>query len=316
MSAGSAALRTSSSGQASIAVLLAALLGAAVLVVVGAGAAAALERARAQRVADAAALEGALRLGLDPLAPAAALEATRRAARSAGVEVLELRLDGDVVELRVRRGGLPIRLPAVLGGGVVPLRVQAVARAAPGLPALPALPPLDVGSGPGAVPDWVPAVHRPALLAAAVRERLPAALLAAQLWAESGFRVNAVSPVGALGIAQFMPATWAGAWNPWRVSSPFDPVAAIAAQGRYLAILLRGAQGRVARALAAYNAGAAAVDGPEPTWPAETRAYVRRVLARAGQTSVGGLPVAMPPGFEPDGGMPGGVTSGTAAIVG
>ena len=53
----------------------------------------------------------------------------------------------------------------------------------------------------------MPAAYRAPLLAAAARWSVSAALLAAQLMAESGFDAGAVSPAGAAGIAQFMPAT-------------------------------------------------------------------------------------------------------------
>lgn len=74
---------------------------------------------------------------------------------------------------------------------------------------------------------------------------------AAQVRQESGFKPNAVSPVGARGIAQFMPATW----SQWaQGQDPFDPEAGILAQHRYMAYL----EGRTqdwAAALGAYNAG-------------------------------------------------------------
>jgi soluble lytic murein transglycosylase-like protein len=108
---------------------------------------------------------------------------------------------------------------------------------------------------------------------------VPPALLAAQLEAESGFDAAAQSPAGAQGMAQFMPSTWLGAWNPQREHSPFEPGAAIAAQARLMHDLLERSQGDIASALAAYNAGPA-VD-PD-AWPRETRAYVARILRRFG----------------------------------
>ena len=123
------------------------------------------------------------------------------------------------------------------------------------------------------VPAYVPLPLRAPVARAARAEQLPPALLAAQLEAESGFDAKAVSPAGAQGIAQFMPATWAGAWNPQRERSPFEPGPAIAAQARLMHDLLELAAGDVASALAAYNAGPAAL-GRE--WPRETRAYVAR----------------------------------------
>jgi soluble lytic murein transglycosylase-like protein len=135
----------------------------------------------------------------------------------------------------------------------------------------------------------VPPALRGLILAAAARERLPPAVLAAQMRAESGFSPTAVSRVGAQGIAQFMPATWAGSWNPWRGASPFDPAAAIPAQARYLRRLLDAVGGDLAHALAAYNAGLAGSAGGPAAWPAETRAYVATILRGAGLAAAGGV---------------------------
>lgn len=75
---------------------------------------------------------------------------------------------------------------------------------------------------------------------------------AAQAQAESAFNPLAVSPVGARGIAQFMPATWSE-WAPG--ADPFDPVAGIRAQHRYMLWLEAQCAGRLDPALGAYNAG-------------------------------------------------------------
>jgi len=103
-------------------------------------------------------------------------------------------------------------------------------------------------------------------------------LLAALLQVESGFRPRAVSPAGALGIAQFMPATARGVG----LRDPLDPAQAIPAAARLLAGHLREF-GSPALALAAYNAGAGAVHrwGGVPPYR-ETQSYVARVLALAG----------------------------------
>jgi soluble lytic murein transglycosylase-like protein len=95
-----------------------------------------------------------------------------------------------------------------------------------------------------------------------------------------------VSRSGARGIAQFMPAT-ARAYG---LANPFDPAAAIDAQGRLMADLLRRF-GSVPLALAAYNAGPGAVQryGGIPPFR-ETQEYVRRILALAGGAAAAGLP--------------------------
>jgi soluble lytic murein transglycosylase-like protein len=135
----------------------------------------------------------------------------------------------------------------------------------------------------------VPARFRAPLLRSAARWNVSAALLAAQLQAESGFDPYAVSPAGAEGIAQFMPATAAA----YGLRDPFDPEAAIDAQAHLMADLLRDL-GSVRLALAAYNAGPGAVRacGCVPPYP-ETIAYVARILA-----IVDGAGVILAPPFE------------------
>lgn len=81
---------------------------------------------------------------------------------------------------------------------------------------------------------------------------------AAQLRAESGFNPRAVSPVGARGLAQFMPKTWTWAQGLGWVSatdSPEDPEAAIRANHAYMMWLEVRCAGRWDRALGSYNAG-------------------------------------------------------------
>ena len=129
-------------------------------------------------------------------------------------------------------------------------------------------------AGTGGLPAFVPPQYREMLLSAAARHDVSAALLAAQIMAESNFNPNAVSPAGAQGIAQFMPATAAA----YGLDDPFDPERAIDAQARMMSELL--AQfGSVELALAAYNAGPGAVAGCDciPPYP-ETQAYVARIM--------------------------------------
>jgi hypothetical protein len=134
------------------------------------------------------------------------------------------------------------------------------------------------GDGRSAVPSFVPAAYRDAIARAAGRWNVSASLLAAQLYAESGFNPLAVSPAGARGIAQFMPGTA----RSYGLRDPFDPAASIQAQARLMRDLLRRF-GTVPLALAAYNAGPAPVArcGCVPPYP-ETAAYVVRVLGLMG----------------------------------
>jgi soluble lytic murein transglycosylase-like protein len=108
---------------------------------------------------------------------------------------------------------------------------------------------------------------------------------------ESGFNPFARSPAGAEGIAQFMPGTA----NAYRLDNPFDAVAAIDAQAHLMSDLLRQFGGKVALALAGYNAGAGAVQqyGGIPPY-AETQAYVAKILGLLG--GAGDLPITN--GFE------------------
>ena len=124
----------------------------------------------------------------------------------------------------------------------------------------------------------MPARFEAAIGRAAQRWNVGAALLAAQLYAESGFNPFAHSPAGALGIAQFMPGTARG----YGLVDPYDPAAAIDAQAHLMHDLLRRF-GSVPLALAAYNAGAAPVAACMCVPPfAETRAYVARILGLLG----------------------------------
>jgi len=125
------------------------------------------------------------------------------------------------------------------------------------------------------LPAFVPQRYAPAIAKAAMRWNISATLLAAQLYQESGFNPFARSPVGALGIAQFMPGTAAQ----YGLRNPYDAPAAIDAHGHLMHDLLRQF-GSVPLALAAYNAGPNAVArcGCIPPYP-ETHGYVAAILA-------------------------------------
>jgi hypothetical protein len=141
----------------------------------------------------------------------------------------------------------------------------------------------SVGFGVGgearpAMPSFVPARFAAPINRAAQRWSVSAALLAAQLYAESNFNPFAVSSAGAQGIAQFMPGTG----RSYGLTNPFDPVASIDAQAHLMRDLLRRFAS-VPLALAAYNAGPGAVArcGCIPPYP-ETRGYVARILGLLG----------------------------------
>jgi len=118
------------------------------------------------------------------------------------------------------------------------------------------------------------------LIARAERQHgIPESLLARVLYQESRFREDIItgrtrSPAGALGIAQFMPATARELGI-----DPLNPQQAIPAAALYLRRLYN-ATGDWAKALASYNWGIGNVTrrGIEVA-PAETQAYMREILA-------------------------------------
>jgi hypothetical protein len=114
-----------------------------------------------------------------------------------------------------------------------------------------------------------------ALYASALDNDLPIQFFANLIWQESRLRDDAVSPKGALGIAQFMPkvASEKGLQN------PLDPLQAIPASARFLREL-RLQFGNLGFVAAAYNAGARRVAEwleHRGSLPRETRSYVVRV---------------------------------------
>lgn len=93
---------------------------------------------------------------------------------------------------------------------------------------------------------------------------------------ESGFRVDAISPRGAIGLMQVLPTTALD----MGIANPFDPVENMHAGCRYLQHLMRIYKGDLQLVLAAYNSGPGAVDkyGGIPPYP-ETQSYVRKILS-------------------------------------
>ncbi len=117
-----------------------------------------------------------------------------------------------------------------------------------------------------------------ALAAAAMTNDLPSDFFTRLIWQESRFRPDAVSPKGAQGIAQFMPATARSSG----LDDPFNPLDAIAKSGQLLRDL-RHEFGNLGLAAAAYNAGPGRVrdwlGGIKPL-PQETRTYVWLITGR------------------------------------
>ena len=125
---------------------------------------------------------------------------------------------------------------------------------------------------------------------AAQRFGIPEQWIYAVMRAESAGRIRAVSPAGAMGLMQLMPATWARQRARFALGAdPFDPRDNIIAGASYLRDLYDsyGASGM----LAAYNAG----PGRYQDWrdrgrplPAETQAYVAKIapMLQTGSTAM------------------------------
>ena len=120
----------------------------------------------------------------------------------------------------------------------------------------------------------VPAQYQAMVNDAAKQLGIPASVVAAQLYLESGWDPTIVSPTGAVGLAQFEPGTWAS----YGSGDPKNPVNAFAAYVKYMKYLLGLEHGDLSKALAAYNAG-----------PGDLRAgagYASTILKNAGTGDV------------------------------
>ena len=125
-----------------------------------------------------------------------------------------------------------------------------------------------------------PAALRTLFEQAGQRYHVSSDLLAAVAQAESSFNPRAVSPAGARGLMQLMPATARSLGV-----DPNNPAQAVDGAARLLSQNLKSF-GSTSLALAAYNAGAGAVTRYHGIPPyAETRSYVAKVLAGAGRSS-------------------------------
>ena len=124
-------------------------------------------------------------------------------------------------------------------------------------------------------PDHKSARFDPIIDEHAAAQGVSADLVRAVIQVESAFNHLAVSPKGAMGLMQLMPATA----SELGVVNPFDPAQNIGGGIRYLKRLLSRYDDRVELALAAYNAGPGAVDkyGQKVPPYRETRDYVQKI---------------------------------------
>jgi len=155
---------------------------------------------------------------------------------------------------------------------------------------------------PGTVPSYVPSAYRGWVSTAAQATGLPASVVAAQIRQESGFQPSVRSSAGAVGIAQFLPSTYAsvgGKGDMTNAQNQLQPYI------NYMNQLLQQKNGNVAAALAAYNAGPAA----KGTALAQGQQYARTILSAAGQpTSATATP-------QPGGGSGASASVPTAAQI-
>ncbi|MDX2150450.1 MAG: lytic transglycosylase domain-containing protein [Bryobacteraceae bacterium] len=165
---------------------------------------------------------------------------------------------GDVVHVRTP------------GGGTLQIAAAAVDHIEPGDP--PPSPTAEPTPAPPTVPQTVPPGQ--IVTDAAIRNGLPPEIVHAVAKVESGYKPHAVSPKGAKGLMQLMPAT-AKALN----ADPDNPQENADAGARYLRELLLKYKS-VSLALAAYNAGPGNVEKYDgvPPFP-ETQRYIRKVIA-------------------------------------
>ena len=136
--------------------------------------------------------------------------------------------------------------------------------------------PAHVTSDPRLTARAVPETYKAKVAELSARFDLSPSLIEALVWQESRWRANAVSPVGARGLAQLMPGTARDLGV-----NPDDPFANLEGGARYLREQLDRFDGDLEKALAAYNAGPGRVlraNGVPRI--RETQLYVAAIMGR------------------------------------
>ncbi len=122
----------------------------------------------------------------------------------------------------------------------------------------------------------IPEIYRAKVAELSARFDLSPSLIEAMVWQESRWRHNAVSPVGAQGLAQLMPGTARELGV-----DPRDPFANLEGGARYLREQLDRFDGNLEKALAAYNAGPGRVERSNGIPRIrETQLYVASIMGR------------------------------------
>ena len=195
------------------------------------------------------------------------------APRSAGADIVRLTTGatisvksatavGDTMVMALRSGG-ELRTPLALVAEVLPDEVLHAESASTFT-----LPAYEAPRVTSSVPELVERL--------ALQFGVPADLAHALIQVESNYQADAVSPKGAMGLMQLMPATA----RLYAVDNPFDPEQNVSAGLQHLKGLLDRYENKTSSALAAYNAGEGAVAkyGGIPPYR-ETQDYVRRIMS-------------------------------------
>jgi soluble lytic murein transglycosylase-like protein len=184
-------------------------------------------------------------------------------ATGASADVLELGADG-ARWVTGPMAGAPAVSPSQADAAAQPVLVEGLS-----LPELAIADPARHAAG-------VPPRYTAKIAELAVRFDLSPSLLEALVWQESRWRENAVSPVGARGLAQLMPGT-----ARYLGVDSADPFQNLEGGARYLREQLDRFDGNLEKALAAYNAGPGRVEraGGVPNIR-ETQNYVAAIMGR------------------------------------